>query len=197
MPIGVKPAASATATPVRIDVMCGVRKRGWMRAAQARQQPVVGHRVEDARLGHHHHDHDGAEARQSRRARRASSWRSATAPTTCPTARPAAALIATTIGAGDPVICSYGHEADHDARHEDVEDRADDQRPEDADRHVLLRVARLLRGDRDGVESDVGEEDDARAPQDAAPSVLAEGAGVRRDERMPVRRDRRRRRRRR
>ena len=41
------------------------------------------------------------------------------------------------------------HEADRDARDEDVEDRADDERAEDADRHVALRVLRLLRRDVD------------------------------------------------
>ena len=80
------------------------------------------------------------------------------------------------------------HEADHDERDRHVEDRADDQRSEDADRHVLLRVLRFLRGHRHGVEPDVSEEDDAGASEDAAPSVLTERAGVRRDERVPVRR---------
>ena len=50
MPIGVKPAASATTTPVTIVVMCGVRNLGWIFCAQRRQQAVVRHRVEDARL---------------------------------------------------------------------------------------------------------------------------------------------------
>ena len=39
--------------------------------------------------------------------------------------------------------------------------------------HVALRVARLLRGGRDGVEADVGEEHDRGPAQDAAPAVLA------------------------
>ena len=58
--------------------------------------------------------------------------------------------------------------------------------PEDADRHVLLRIPRLLRGRAHGVEADVGEEDQPGAAEHAAPAELAEGAGVGRDERMPV-----------
>ena len=58
---------------------------------------------------------------------------------------------------------------------------------ENSDRHVLLRILRLLRRGRDGVESDIGEEDDARRANDARPAELAEGAGVRRNERVPVR----------
>ena len=45
--------------------------------------------------------------------------------------------------------------------------RADGERPEDPDRHVALRIARLLRGRRHGVEPDEGEEDHRRAAQDA------------------------------
>ena len=63
---------------------------------------------------------------------------------------------------------------------------ADRERGEDADRHVALRVLRLLRGGRDRVEADVGEEHHRRAAQHAAPAELAELAGVRRDERRQV-----------
>ena len=53
-----------------------------------------------------------------------------------------------------------GHQAD-----DHVDERADEQRAQDAARHVALRIARLLGGGRDGVEADVGEEDDARRPR--------------------------------
>ena len=69
------------------------------------------------------------------------------------------------------------HEADHG-----VDDRAHDERPQDAPRHVALRVARLLGRGRDGVEADVGEEDERRALVDAAPAVRREGRPVARVE---------------
>ena len=62
-----------------------------------------------------------------------------------------------------------------------VEDGADDQRPEDADRHVALGVLGLLRRGRDGIEADVGEEDDPGAAQHAADAELTR-AGVGRNE---------------
>ena len=37
------------------------------------------------------------------------------------------------------------HQTDHHRRDDDVEDGADRQRPKDPDRHVALRIARLLR----------------------------------------------------
>ena len=61
-----------------------------------------------------------------------------------------------------------------------------DQRAEDADRHVALRLLRLLRGGGDGIEADEGEEHHGGAAQDAAQAEIAEAAGVRGDERMPV-----------
>ena len=53
-----------------------------------------------------------------------------------------------------------------------IEDRADDQRTDDSDRHVALRVFGLLSGRRDRVEPDVGEEDEASPPENAAPAVF-------------------------
>src|SRR6185437_10176676 len=78
------------------------------------------------------------------------------------------------------------HDAGKHERGRDVENRADDERDEDAAGHVLLGIARLLRRRRHGVEPNAGDEDHAGAAQHAAPTVLAEGAGVRRHEGMPV-----------
>ena len=75
-------------------------------------------------------------------------------------------------GVGD-VELVVGHDAGDDEADEHVEQRADRERAEDADRHVALGVDRLLRCGRDGVESDVGEEDDGGPAHDAAPSVFA------------------------
>ena len=58
----------------------------------------------------------------------------------------------------------------------DVEDRADDQRGDDADRHVALRVLGLLGVGRDRVEADVGEEDDRRPGEHA--ERLPAGVGL-------------------
>ena len=62
----------------------------------------------------------------------------------------------------------YGHDADEHRRGEDVEDGADDQRAENADRHVAARVLRFRAGRRDGLEADVGEEDRRGRRDDAA-----------------------------
>ena len=70
------------------------------------------------------------------------------------------------------------HEPREDRGDDDVDDRAEDERPDDADGHVAPRVLALLGARRDGVEADVGEEDDGRARPDP-------GEAVRR-ERVPV-----------
>ena len=68
---------------------------------------------------------------------------------------------------------------EHD-RDSDVEDGADDQRGDDADGHIALRILALLGRGGDGVESDVGEEDDGAAGEESRPAI-----GI---ERIPVRR---------
>jgi hypothetical protein len=62
------------------------------------------------------------------------------------------------------------HQAGQHGGNQDVEDGADHQRAENADRHILLRILRLLGRGRDGVKADVGEEDRRRARGNAMPS---------------------------
>ncbi len=80
-----------------------------------------------------------------------------------------------------------GHDAGHDGGDGHIDERADDQGSQDADRHVLGRVLGLGRSGRDRLEADVGEEDDRRPPHDA---VIAVATGYGRvgggDERVPV-----------
>ena len=183
-PIGVNPEANATINPVMIVVTCGVRKRGWMRLAHAGSSPSCA--IDMKMRG------------------------CATICTMMVDDSPAIAPSLTTIGMQATIAFprrpagphSRGingkrhrrrhaellirHEADHHRRDEHVETRADDERREDADRHVTLRVARLLCGRRNRVEADIGEEDHAGAAQDAAPSEAAELTGVGRHERLPV-----------
>ena len=64
--------------------------------------------------------------------------------------------------------------------------RADDERPQDADRHVTLRILGLLRGGGHRVESDVGEEHHPRAAQHARRAELSPDARVGRNEGLPV-----------
>ena len=68
----------------------------------------------------------------------------------------------------------------------DEEKRDDEQRAEEADGKIALRVFGFLRGGGHAVESDVGEENRPGAAEDAAPPVLPEGAAVRWDERGQV-----------
>ena len=60
------------------------------------------------------------------------------------------------------------HHAGEDDADEDVDDRADRETAEDADRQVALRILRLFGRGRNRVEADVREEDDRRALVDAA-----------------------------
>src|SRR5262249_22969039 len=88
-------------------------------------------------------------------------------------------------GLGDIELFVRG-DAGHDERHSDVEDGADDERGDDADGQVALRIFALLRRRRDGIEADIGKEDGAGAGEDTAPAVLAEVTGVLGDEWVPV-----------
>ena len=64
------------------------------------------------------------------------------------------------------------HQGHHNG-HKDVQHRADQQRPNDANRHVLLRVLSFLARRRNGLKSDIGKEHNRRGTQDAAPTKLA------------------------
>ena len=72
-----------------------------------------------------------------------------------------------------------GHDAREDGGDDGIEQRADEERADDADGQIPCGIAALFRRRRDSVEADVGEEDDRRARDDAA---VAE-----RQERIPVR----------
>ena len=186
--IGVKPAAAHDRHPGdEVVEMCGVRKRGWSRPAHAGSRPSFDIARKMRGCAMHHHDHDRAETGQRAEVTRMRDGHRGALPPRAGGAhrrrprspRPAAPARPASL---------VRHEADHHARHQHVEHRADDQRSEDAARHVALRIPRLLRRRRHGVEADVGEEDHAGAAQDAAPAVFAELPGVRRNERVPVRR---------
>ena len=71
------------------------------------------------------------------------------------------------VGRVDLGVVLHPGEDERDAQYSTVQIA---QRAEDADRHVALRVAGLLRGRRDHVEADEGEEDDRRTGDDAAPA---------------------------
>ena len=71
----------------------------------------------------------------------------------------------------DAAVVGDRHDPGEDGGHRDVEDRADDERGDDADRQVAAGVLGLLRRGRDGVEADVGEEDDRPRGHDPGPAV--------------------------
>ena len=71
----------------------------------------------------------------------------------------------------------FHHSQENDGN-ADVEDRADDQRTDDADGKIALRIFGFLRRGGDGIEADVGEKDDRAAGDDPA-----EARG---SERLPV-----------
>ncbi len=70
-----------------------------------------------------------------------------------------------------------GDDAGEHKAHGDIEHGADDERAQNADRHVALRIMRLLRRGRHGVEADIGEEHYGRAAQYAAQAEFA-GAAI-------------------
>src|SRR5260221_12592931 len=78
------------------------------------------------------------------------------------------------------------HHAGEDVREQHVKNRANQERTDDADRHVLLWVLGFLRGGGNGVEANVREKDHARAHHDAAETELPELALVWRNERRVV-----------
>ena len=75
---------------------------------------------------------------------------------------------------------AVGHDAGEDGGDDGIEERADEERADDADGQIARRVAALLGRCGDGIEADIGEEDDGGAGDDAA---VAEG-----QERLPIRR---------
>ena len=77
---------------------------------------------------------------------------------------------------GPGVDLRIGDHARHHGRHDDVQQGANPERDEDADRHVALRAAGLLGVGRDGIEADEGEENDRRSQHDAREAVGHERA---------------------
>ena len=61
-------------------------------------------------------------------------------------------------------------------RDQQIEDRADGQRADQADGHVTLRILGFLGRRRNGVEPDIGEEDRGRGADDAHARILPEQA---------------------
>ena len=137
---------------------------------RGRQQLVAGHRQEDARLAEErdqqHAGHAGQGAGGDEQARRVAACCFALAIGGC--LRNAAAMAALRS------ISGYGSMPVMTADDEDVEDRAKDQRREDGERHVALRVDRLFGVRADRVEADEREEDDRGAEHDARQAVGGE-----------------------
>ena len=144
--------------------MCGTRRFSLNLRRPRGQQPVARHREEDPRLAvlkhqQHRRDRDdgakrhdpsrGLEPRDIQRLRQR-------------------------IGGAQLHVRARGPVATIADDH--VDQRADRQAAENADRQVALRILRLFRRRRDGVEADVGEEDDGRALVDAGPAIRRERA---------------------
>ena len=91
-------------------------------------------------------------------------------------------LIANATDASRPAVrksCDRGDAAQH-VGEQHVENGAEDERAENADRHVALRISRFLRGGRDRVETDIGEEDDAGRAENSKDSAIGVGDALRR-----------------
>ena len=77
-------------------------------------------------------------------------------------------------------------QAAKNADHQNIENGADHQRTQNADRHIARGILGFLRRSGNGVKADIGEENYRCAAADAGPSILAADAGVWRHKRMPV-----------
>ena len=150
--------------PVQMVVMCGVRKRGWIRAKVLRQQSVARHRHEDARLAElkdeQHRSESGQRSRADQRLRPGLPRKGR-----CHRGRIA------------EVSRVFSHPGEN-ARHQDVENRADDKTGDHPDRQITLRIFRFLGRGRDGIEPDEGEKDDRSSTHYSAKTA--------RHERVPV-----------
>ena len=161
-----KAERAATAIPIQMVVTCGVLYFGWTFAKEGESSPSRA---------------------MEKKMRGWPYWKTSSTAVVAITApkatMPAAQFIPSSEKASSERLRRPADlvERNHPGEHErgrDVEDRADGQRPDHADRHVLLRVAALLGGGRDGVEADVGEEDEGRAGPDPGPAVGREGVPV-------------------
>ena len=132
-----------------------------------RQQPVAGHREEDARLA-------VLEDQQHRGQRNHRAERDDPARRLQPgdVERLGQRIRRTQLG--------VRHEPGRHDADDHVDHRADREPAENPDRQVALRIACLFGGRRDRVEADVGEEHDRRALMDASPAVRCERHVVRR-----------------
>ena len=63
-------------------------------------------------------------------------------------------------------ILNRGNAA-QDVRKQHIKDGTDDERTEDADRHIALGILRFLGCRGDGIKTDICKEDDARGPENA------------------------------
>ncbi len=138
-------AVSAERMPIRIVPRWGVRNFGVHGGEDLGQEAVARHRIEDARLTVERNEHDAGEAGHGGDVHRLHA----------PGEARAGGLDGDGRGVGH-VEVFVAHEPRHRDGHQDVENRADDERQQDADGHIALRVFRFLRRDRDAVEADVG-----------------------------------------
>ncbi len=117
-----------------------------------REEPIMRHRIEDARLPEEQHEHDRREAGDGTDLHRRRQ------------PLPPGRLGADGDGMRDVQEVVVDDAGEHE-RDRDIEHRANAERTEDAEREIALRVVRLLRRGTDRVEADVREEDLGRALQ--------------------------------
>lgn len=157
----------------------GVRKRRCIFENTGGSNPAVTHRHENAALGHEQYENDRAVAHKN--------------------GQHYGFVKPGKVGDNRAVACNRPHVVDgdgygsdtflsgkfaivgyacHDMGKHHVEDSADEQREEYAQRHVAFGVPRFLCGGAHCIEAEKGEEYDGGASQYAAPAVLAYLAGI-------------------
>ena len=136
------------------------------------QQTIARHGKEDSGLPEQHDKHGGAESAHC------PEFDQQSAPAMSGDVDPGS-------NRGTNVEHLVADQAGQNQGNDDVEDRADHERTDDADWHISTGVFRLLRGCRNCVETDVSEEDRSGAGHDSVDAVAAIGL-CRRDKRMPM-----------
>src|SRR6202044_2724061 len=71
-----------------------------------------------------------------------------------------------------------GNQASQNDDYSDVKNRTNDERCDDADRQVTLRIFAFFRSGRDGVKADVSEKYDRPASKNSRPSIGSEGMPI-------------------
>src|SRR5215475_7338596 len=79
-----------------------------------------------------------------------------------------------------------GYKVSEQCGNQDIQDRANPEWNQEANRHIPLRISCLLRGGGHGIETDIGKKHNTSTTKNPRPAEVSPFPRVGRDERMPV-----------